>query len=110
MLPVFGYLRRYSEWINIWLFAFLLSMFQLWPDWFLSAELGILVFPEDGFIKIGTISLYMAGLWVIHLFLINYARLKIQVRYSNSITYITVAVLSVLIFGLSEQTMWMLQS
>ncbi len=110
ILPVFGYLRNHSEWINIWLFVFLLSLFQIWPDWFLSAELGILVFPEDGFIKIGTVSLYMAGLWAIPLFLIIFAGLRIQKRYSKSITYIIIGALSLLIFGLAEQTMWMLQS
>jgi hypothetical protein len=110
MVPVYGYVRKYSEWINIWLFAFLLSLFQIWPDWFLSAELGILVFPDDGFIKIGTVSLYMAGLWTIPLFLIIFAGLKFNQRYSKSITYLIVSLLSLMIFGLAEQTMWMLQS
>ncbi len=110
MLPVYGYVRKYTEWLNIWLFVFLLSLFQIWPDWFLSAELGILVFPEDGFIKIGTVSLYMAGLWAIPLFLIIFVGLKINERYSKSKTYLSVTMLSLLIFGLAEQTMWMLQS
>jgi hypothetical protein len=110
IVPVYSYLRKYSEWLNIWLFAFLLSLFQIWPDWFLSAELGVLVFPEDGFIKIGTVSLYMAGLWAIPLFLIIYTGLKINKRYSQPITYLGVGILSLLIFGLAEQTMWMLQS
>jgi hypothetical protein len=110
MVPVYGYIRKHPGWINIWLFVFILSLLQILPDLFLSAELGILVFPEDGFIKIGTVSLYMAGLWAIPLFLIIFAGLKIQERYSKSITYIAIAGLSVLIFGLAEQTMWMLQS
>ena len=88
MVPVYGYFRKYSEWISIWLFAFLLSLFQIWPDWFLSAELGILVFPDDGFIKIGTVSLYMAGLWTIPLFLIIFTGLSVIVitkkGYKNS--------------------------
>lgn len=110
MIPVYGYIRKYSEWLNIWLFVFLLSLFQIWPDWFLSAELGILVFPEDGFIKIGTVSLYMAGLWAIPMFLILFVGLKINERSSKYITYLSIAILSILIFGLAEQTMWMLQS
>ncbi len=110
MLPVYGYVRKYTEWLNIWLFVFLLSLFQIWPDWFLSAELGVLVFPEDGFIKIGTVSMYMAGLWAIPLFLIIFVGLKINERYSKSKTYLSVTMLSLLIFGLAEQTMWMLQS
>lgn len=96
--------------MNIWIFVFLLSLFQIWPDWFLSYELGILVFPEDGFLKIGTVSLYMAGLWVIPLFLIIFIGLEIQKRYSRKIVYLNVGIMSFLIFGLAEQTMWMLQS
>ncbi|MFX1379518.1 MAG: DUF6989 domain-containing protein [Promethearchaeota archaeon] len=110
LLPTYGYLRGYSEWINIWLFALLVSLFQIWPDWFLSSELNILVFPEDGFIKIGTVSLYMTGLWTIPLFLIIFTGLKIQERYSKTITYSIVGIISLLIFGLAEQTLWILQS
>ncbi len=110
MIPVYGYFRKHLEWVNIWLFVFILSLFQIMPDLFLSAGLGILVFPEDGFLKIGTVSLYMAGLWAIPLFLIIFAGLKIHKQYSTPITFIGIAVLSLLIFGVAEQSMWMLQS
>ncbi|MFX0038386.1 MAG: DUF6989 domain-containing protein [Promethearchaeota archaeon] len=110
ILPVFGYLRKHFEWINIWVFVFLISLFQIWPDWFLSAELGILVFPEDGFLKIGTVSLYMAGLWTIPLFLITLAGLKMQEHFSKLITYVSIGIISLLIFGIAEQSMWILQS
>jgi hypothetical protein len=82
----------------------------LFPDWFLSAELGILVFPDDGFIKVGTVSLYMMGLWTIPLFLIIFIGTSVQERYSKLTTYLLVAVLALAIFGLAEQSMWMLQS
>ncbi len=110
ILPVYGYLRNHSEWVNIWFFVLLLSVFQIWPDWFLSAELGILGFPDDGFVKIGTVPLYMVGLWVIPLFVIIFVGLEAQERYSRSKAYLIVSLLSLLIFGLAEQTMWMLQS
>ena len=110
IIPLYAYLRHYSDWIQVWLFAFILSLFQIWPDWFLSAELVILVFPEDGFFKIGTVSLYMAGLWTIPLFLIVFIGLRIQEKYSKTYVYIGIAILSLLIFGLAEQTMWILQS
>jgi len=63
LIPLVGLFRKYSEWIKLWVFVFLISLFQIWPDWFLSAQLNILVFPEDGLFKIGTVSGYMAGLW-----------------------------------------------
>ncbi|GAG92489.1 unnamed protein product, partial [marine sediment metagenome] len=56
LIVIVGLLRGYKEWIYIWGFVFLISFFQIWPDWFLSAELNILVFPEDGLFKIGTVS------------------------------------------------------
>jgi hypothetical protein len=46
-------------------------MLQIWPDWFLSAQLEILVFPEDGLFKIGTVSGYMLFLWAIPFFIIH---------------------------------------
>ena len=110
VIPLFGYLRSHSEWINIWLFVFILSLFQVFPDWFLSAELNILVFPEDGFIKIGTVSLYMAGLWAIPLFLIVFIGSYLQEKQSMLRVYLVVAFLSLIIFGLAEQTIWMLES
>jgi hypothetical protein len=105
-MPVFGLLRRYDEWVNLWLFAFILSSFQVWPDWFLSAQLGVLVFHEDGLIKIGSVSSYMAGLWTIPLFIIVFIGQRIEERYSRSSAYWVVALTSLVIFGGSEQTMW----
>ncbi|MBY8992198.1 MAG: hypothetical protein KGD58_15745 [Candidatus Lokiarchaeota archaeon] len=102
--------QDHKSWLNIWLFVFLISIFQIWPDWVLSAEVNVLVFPEDGLFKIGTVSGYMAGLWVIPLFLIVFIGQRLQERYSKRIGYLSVVLMSLLIFGLSEQLMWMLQS
>jgi hypothetical protein len=110
IIPVFGIWRRYKDWMNLWLFVFILSLFQIWPDWFLSAQLNILVFPEDGLIKIGTVSAYMAGLWTIPLFLIVFTGQRFQENYSRSVAYLAVALTSLVIFGASEQTSWMLPS
>jgi len=105
-----GLFRKYSEWVKLWIFVFLISLFQIWPDWFLSAQLNVLVFPEDGLFKIGTVSGYMAGLWVIPLFLICFIGLKLKEIYSHSKALIIVGLISLNVFGFSEQTMWMLQS
>jgi len=110
LIVVVGLLRDYKEWIYIWIFIFLISVFQIFPDWILSAELNILVFPEDGLFKIGTVSGYMVGLWVIPLFLIIFTGKQLQERFSKRIAYIFVIISSLLIFGLSEQSMWILQS
>ena len=110
LISLIGLFRKYSEWVKLWVFVFLISLFQIWPDWFLSAQLNILVFPEDGLFKIGTVSGYMAGLWAIPLFLLCFIGLKIQENYSRLKALIVVGLISFTIFVFSEQTMWMLQS
>ena len=110
LIPLVGLFRKYSEWVKLWVFVFLISLFQIWPDWFLSAQLNILVFPEDGLFKIGTVSGYMAGLWAIPLFLLCFIGLKLKENYSNLKALIVVGLISLNIFVFSEQTMWMLQS
>jgi len=110
LIPLVGLFRKYGEWVKLWFFVFLISLFQIWPDWFLSAQLNILVFPEDGLFKIGTVSGYMAGLWAIPLFLICFVGLKLKEKSSHFKTLIAVGLISLTIFSFSEQSMWMLQS
>ena len=105
-----GLFRKYNEWVKLWIFVFLISIFQIFPDWFLSAQLNVLVFPEDGLFKIGTVSGYMVGLWVIPLFLICFVGQKIKENYVYSKSLVIVALISFSIFVCSELTMWMLQS
>jgi len=110
LILIVGIWQKHKNWLSIWLFTFFISLFQIWPDWVLSAELNVLVFPEDGLFKIGTVSGYMAGLWVIPLFLIVFIGQQLQERYSKKVCYLSVITMSLLIFGLAEQSMWMLQS
>ena len=110
LLPLVARVRGHAEWIELWLFALVLSIFQVFPDWFLSAQLGVLVFPEDGFVKIGTVSGYIAGLWAIPVFIILYAATRVGERLSARAAYGAAAGLSLAIFGLSEETVWMLPS
>lgn len=44
-----------------------LSLLMVLPDWFLSAELARLNFPDTGAPFIGTVPLFMAGMWTIAL-------------------------------------------
>ena len=106
IIPLVGIWRKYPDWLNIWLFSFILGMFQIWPDWFLSAQLNILVFPEDGLFKIGTVSGYMLFLWAIPLFIILFVGYRVSEQVSEHSTYLIVAFISLLIFGISEMTMW----
>ena len=110
IIPIVGIWRNYIEWIKIWLFSLILSVFQIFPDWILSAQLNVLVFPEDGLFKIGTVSGYMLFLWIIPFFIIIFTGEHIYKRSSEKITYIFVIFLSFLIFGVSEMTIWTIGS
>lgn len=101
-----GVIRNHSAWIKLYLFVLFISIFQIFPDWYLSAQLNILVFPEDGFFKIGTVSAYMLGLWVVPLFIISFISLRIKERYSLKYAYLSAIFLSLIIFSLAEQSMW----
>ncbi|MHA2235788.1 MAG: DUF6989 domain-containing protein [Candidatus Thorarchaeota archaeon] len=65
------YHKGYEEWKSIWIFAFILSLLMVFPDWYLADTLNAIQFPVDGFPMIGgSIPLYMAGLWSISFFII----------------------------------------
>jgi len=110
LIPVYGMIKKHSTWFNIWLFSLILSLFQIWPDWFLVSQLNVLIFPPDGFIKIGPVSGYMAGLWAIPFFIIIYFGNILKNKYSEKIMYIFIGLISLLIFGIAEQAMWLLGS
>jgi hypothetical protein len=110
IMPLWGLIRKDSNLINLWLFAFILSLLQVFPDWFLSQQLNVLVFPDDGCFKIGTVSGYMAGLWAIPIFIIVFIGERVYVRYSKRAAYAAVAMISLIIFAGSEQTLWILPS
>lgn len=110
IIPIIGVIRKHDNWFNMWLFALVLSLFQIWPDWFLASQLNVLIFPLDGFIKIGSVSGYMAGLWVIPFFIIIYLGTSLKKKYSKKNGYIIIGFISLLIFGIAEQSMWVLGS
>ncbi len=98
------------EWLKILGFCMILSIFQVFPDWFLAAQLDVLVFPEDGFFRIGAVSGYMAGLWTIPMFQIIFLGQRIKARFSDTAALSVVAIATFLLFVLSEETFWMIPS
>ncbi|RJP95607.1 MAG: hypothetical protein C4518_01040 [Desulfobacteraceae bacterium] len=103
MVPLWGLFRRDREWLNLWLFSFILSLLMVFPDWFLSKYLDVLVFPHDGLFKIGTVSAYMAGLWTIPVFIIVFIGERMYIRYSSKAAYAAASLASFIIFTLSDQ-------
>jgi hypothetical protein len=109
-LPVFARLRGHGEWIPLWRYSLVLSFFQLFPDWVLSEVLGILVFPEDGLFRIGTVSGYMPLLWAIPLFIVLFAAESVRARKGEAAAYLAAGTMAFVLFVGSEQTLWILGS
>lgn len=110
LLPLWSVKRKHPEWLEIWTFTFPLSILQIFPDWFLASQLNVLEFPLDGFPMIGEIPIYMGGLWVIPLFLIVLIGLESEKKKGVEFGFFAVLIMSLLLFGGSEATLWMLGS
>lgn len=66
-LPLVGRARGHDEWVPLWAFCAVVSLFQVAPDAFLAGVLGTLDFPETGGPRVGPVPLAMAGMWTIPL-------------------------------------------
>ena len=84
--------------LALWRFLLPLSVFMVLPDAFLAAHLGVLVFPDTGSPYLGPVPLFMAGLWVIPLFLI--------VRAGDRGGAAAAALAALIIFTAAEATLW----
>lgn len=93
LLPLLAQRGGHQDWLDLWTFLLPLSVFQVVPDWMLSQLLGILHFPDAGAPRLGTVPVYMAGMWVIPLFWVLWIAGRSQLG---------AGVLALLIFGASE--------
>jgi hypothetical protein len=109
LLPLWAHFREHNDWLEVWIFVFPISLLMIFPDWFIASQLEVLSFPVDGFPMIGTVPIYMAGLRAIPFFLIAYTGLQVRPK-GVPMTTLAVLVTSLLIFGGSEVTLWMLGS
>ncbi len=107
-LPLAGVQLGHREWVEIWAFLLPLSVFQVLPDWFLSETLGVLVFPDTGSPFVGAIPVFMAGMWVIPLFLVLVAARRAASRWGQRGGMLAAAGASLAILVTSEATLWAL--
>lgn len=106
-LPFVARRRGHPDWNELWLFLVPLSLFQVLPDWFLSAVLETLVFPDDGSPRVGTVCAYMAGLWVIPLMLVVTSARMIERGTPGGPAWrgpALAGLMALLVFGLAEAT------
>jgi hypothetical protein len=88
--------------------VFPLSLLQIFPDWFLSAVLGVLVFPDTGSPRVGDVPLFMGGLWIIPLFIIVLLGRRVQVRFTKNLAILAVCIASAVLFLGSEAVLWLI--
>jgi hypothetical protein len=70
-LVVVARAERRADWLLALGVLIPISVFQLFPDWFLSAGLGTLRFPDTGGLRVGhAIPLAMCGMWALPLFVV----------------------------------------
>ncbi|MBJ7472788.1 MAG: hypothetical protein JHD16_15890 [Solirubrobacteraceae bacterium] len=69
-LPLLARATDRDDWFALWGFLLPVSVFQVLPDWVLAAQVGTLVFPDVGGLRLDdAIPLAMAGMWVPPLFI-----------------------------------------
>jgi hypothetical protein len=85
-----------------------LSVFQVLPDWFLSAQLHVLHFADTGAPRIGTVPVFMAGLWTVPLFLTVLCAQQVAARRpeGDGLAALVGAAVATALFVGSEATLW----
>jgi hypothetical protein len=104
--PILTRHSAYAQTRKLWEYLLPLSILMTLPDWFLSDVLRVLIFPETGSPFIGTVPLFMAGMWVIPLFIIVYCGQQTEERYGRPTALFAVAAISLVMFGGAEATLW----
>jgi hypothetical protein len=94
---------KVTEWKWIYFYLAPLSFFLVFPDLFLSKFLGVLVFPNSGFFHWISVSDYMAGMWLIPLFLALQIGKEISKKYSDTLGLVSAGVFALILFSLSEE-------
>lgn len=104
-VPALAVARKHRDWLGMWAFALVLSLLQVVPDRFLAEVLGTLEFPADGVPDLGEVTGYMAGLWVIPLFLVLLVGRGVDTRQGRGPAYVAVLLTSAALFVGAEQFM-----
>jgi hypothetical protein len=91
-----------AGWADAWLVLAPLSVLMVLPDWFLSAELGTLAFPDTGAAHLGTVPVFMAGMWTMALFPLVVVGAVVERRSGPRAAVVAVAVSGLALFWAAE--------
>ena len=89
-------------WRSAWAVLAPLSVLMVLPDWFLSAELGTLEFPDTGAAFVGTVPVFMAGMWTMALFPLVLLGDAVESRHGLRAALAAVAVAGLALFWAAE--------
>lgn len=105
-LPLWARARGHDRAFGLWRFLVPLSLFQVVPDAFLADVLGVLVFPDTGGPRLGSVSLALAGMWTIPLFAIVWTAGRVEEGRGVVTAGWAAAALSLVVFAAAEATLW----
>lgn len=94
--------RRDPELLRLWVFAAVLSVWQVLPDAFLVVGLETLAFPDDGFPDIGPVTGVMVALWTIPVVVVVAAATAAERRLGARVGNLVAAVAAAAVFVLGE--------
>jgi uncharacterized membrane protein len=106
MLPAYAQWRGHDEWLDLWLFLLPVSLLQVLPDWLLASVFNVLVFPNTGSAHIGGVPVFMAGMWVIPLFMLVMTERALTPRFGRVAGVLGTLLASALIFLSAEALAW----
>lgn len=104
-LPLVARARGHAEWVLLWAFLALVSLFQVGPDAFLASVLGTLHFPDTGGPRLGSTPLAMAGMWTIPLWVSLFTARQLDWGDLRRGLWIAALVCGIVLVG-SEATLW----
>lgn len=105
-LPLWARARGLPDVMRLWRFLVPLSAFQVVPDAFLADVLGVLVFPDTGGIRLGSVPLALAGMWTIPLFAVLWIARRVEEGRGVVPAGWVAAAVSLVIFAGAEATLW----
>lgn len=87
---------------RMWTVLAPMSVLMVLPDWFLGAELGSITFPNTGAPYIGTMPLFMAGMWTIALLPVCLFARSVEDRAGPVLAFVAAAGTGLALFTLAE--------
>jgi hypothetical protein len=87
---------------RMWTVLAPMSVLMVLPDWFLGAVLGAIVFPNTGSPYLGTMPLFMAGMWTIALLPVCMLGRDVEDSRGPRAGFVTAAVVGLALFTAAE--------